>query len=175
MQFSCRACLAKEFFGGLMTAFHLTTSLLGLGLALVIVLLIRRDELYMRHALFWLLVALAAAVFGLWPRTLDWIGRWVGVQYSPALALLVGVIVLFIKALRADVANTRLETDLRYIQQSLALLEAEMAVLRTQGPTKPNAESSAPAPKGQNCTSTEHARVASSPLATQTWPAGNER
>lgn len=115
-----------------MAPFHLTTSLLGVGLALVIVVLIRRDELYIRHALFWLVVAAVAAVFGLWPRSLDGIGRLLGVQYSPALALLCGVIVLFVKALRADVANTRLETEMRHLQQSLALLEAEVAQLRHQ-------------------------------------------
>ncbi|THU02886.1 DUF2304 domain-containing protein [Lampropedia puyangensis] len=118
-----------------MAPFHLTTSLLGLGLAILIVLLIRRDDLYIRHALFWLAVAFAAAVLGVWPRILDGIGHVVGVQYSPALALLCGVIVLFIKALHADVVNTRLETDLRHIEQSVALLEAELAqfkVLRDQ-------------------------------------------
>ncbi|RMW98860.1 DUF2304 domain-containing protein [Allofranklinella schreckenbergeri] len=113
-----------------MAPFHLTTSLLGVGLAVAIVWLIRRDDLYIRHALFWFAVAAAAAVFGLWPRSLDWIGQWVGVQYSPALALLVGVIGLFLKALHMDVTNTRLEMELRYTQQSLALLEAEMATLR---------------------------------------------
>lgn len=113
-----------------MAPFHLTTSLLGVGLTFIIVLLIRRDDLYIRHALFWLVVALAAAGFGLWPRSLDGIGRLVGVQYSPALALLCGVIVLFIKALHADVTSTRLETDVRHLQQSVALLEAELALIR---------------------------------------------
>lgn len=145
-----------------MTAFHLTTSLLGLGLALAIVLLIRRDDLYIRHALFWLLVALAAAGFGLWPRSLDWIGRWVGVQYPPALALLVGMIVLFIKALHSDVVNTRLETDLRYLQQSTALLEAEMATLRAQGPAQHLAAGSSEskqAPHGTGSDTGEHAQT----------------
>lgn len=115
-----------------MAPFNLTTSLLGLGLALTIVLLIRRDDLYLRHGIFWLLVALAAACFGLWPRTLDWIGNLVGVRYSPALALLAAVIALLIKALHADVAQTRLETEIRYLQQSVALLESELNALTTR-------------------------------------------
>lgn len=115
-----------------MAPFYVTTSLLGVGLAVLIVRLIRRDDLYLRHALFWLGVAAAAALFGLWPRSLDAIGRLVGVQYSPALALLCGTVALFVKALYADVANSRLETDVRYLQQSVALLEAEIAQLRQE-------------------------------------------
>lgn len=115
-----------------MAPFHLTTSLLGIGLAVLIVWLIRRDDLYLRHALFWLTVAIAAAVFGVWPRSLDGIGQLVGVQYSPALALLCAVIVLLIKALHADVVNTRMETDLLHVQQSVALLEAELTQLRLE-------------------------------------------
>ena len=50
---------------------HLTTGLLGLALAALILLLLRRDHLYVMHALFWVLVAAAAAVLGLWPGLID--------------------------------------------------------------------------------------------------------
>lgn len=113
-----------------MAPFQITTSLLGVGLAVVIVLLIRRDDLYVRHALFWLCVAVLAAVLGVWPQSIDWMGMLVGVRYSPALVLLCAVIVLFVKALHADVVNTRLQTDMRHLQQTVALLEAERAGLR---------------------------------------------
>lgn len=113
-----------------MHAFQMTTSLLGLGLAVVIVWLIRRDDLYIRHALFWLFVAVLAAVLGLWPGSIDWMGDLVGIRYSPALILLCAVLVLFVKTLHTDVVNTRLEMELRHLKQSVALLEAERAGLR---------------------------------------------
>lgn len=130
-----------------MAPFNLTTSLLGLGLALAIVLLIRRDDLYLRHGIFWLLVALAAACFGLWPRSLDWIGNFVGVRYSPALALLAAVIALLIKALHADVTQTRLETEIRYLQQSVALLETELNALHARQSTPEIAQDRADKPE----------------------------
>ncbi|MFM8757362.1 MAG: hypothetical protein ACKODU_10170 [Limnohabitans sp.] len=38
----------------------------------------RRDHLYVYHAMFWLLVALLAAVLGLMPGTIDTLARWPG-------------------------------------------------------------------------------------------------
>ena len=68
-----------------MASLQLTTALMGLGLAALILLLVRRDRLYLMHGLFWVLVAALAAV------------------------------------------NTRIERDVRRLNQRLALLEAGAA------------------------------------------------
>ncbi|NWG73405.1 MAG: DUF2304 domain-containing protein [Rubrivivax sp.] len=107
-----------------MSALNVTTGLLGLALAAVIVLLLRRDHLYVMHALFWVVVAGVAVVLGLWPGLIDRLAAYTGIFYPPALLLLVGLIVLMIKALYADMLNTRLERDLRRLNQRVAMLEA---------------------------------------------------
>lgn len=104
---------------------HLTTGLLGFALAAVILLLLRRDHLYVMHGLFWVVVAAAAAVLGLWPGLIDRLAALVGISYPPALLLLAGLIVVFVKALHADMLNTRLERDLRRLNQRIAMLEAD--------------------------------------------------
>ena len=104
---------------------QITTSLLGLSLALIILHLLRRDHIYILHGLFWIVVALLAALPGLWPGLIDRAAAWIGIIYPPAALLLGAVVVLFVKSLYADITHTRLERQLRRLNQRIALLDAQ--------------------------------------------------
>lgn len=108
-----------------MANLQITTSLLGLGLALTILYLLRRDHIYILHALFWILIAVLAALLGLWPGLIDRAALWVGISYSPSALLLGAVVVLLIKSLYADITHTQLERQLRRLNQRVALLDAQ--------------------------------------------------
>lgn len=108
-----------------MTSLYITTAMLGLGLAVVILWLLRRDHLHVVHGLFWLSVASIAALLGVLPRLIDSLAKWAGIAYPPALLFLVGLMVLLVKALHADIMNTRVEREVRQLNQRLALLELE--------------------------------------------------
>lgn len=123
-----------------MPPLQITTALMGIGLAVLILYLIRRDHLYLMHGLFWVVVAAAAAVLGAWPGLIDRLARWTGFSYPPALLLLLACMVLVVKALHADMVNTRIERDVRRLNQRLALLEADLESVRQVG----SAESSNP-------------------------------
>ncbi|MBD9393505.1 MULTISPECIES: DUF2304 domain-containing protein [Acidovorax] len=113
-----------------MAPLQITTTLLGIGLAAVILLLVRRDHLYLLHGLFWILVAGAAAVLGVWPGLIDRLAVVVGISYPPALLLLVAVVIVLVKTLHTDIVNTRVERDVRRLNQRLAILEADNTALR---------------------------------------------
>ena len=121
-----------------MATLQMTTALLGLGLAAVILVLVRRDHLYVLHGLFWVVVAAAAALLVAWPGLIDRLALMAGISYPPALLLLGVAIVLLIKALHADMLNTRIERDVRRLNQRLALLEADYR-LSQQSPAMPPA------------------------------------
>jgi hypothetical protein len=108
-----------------MANLQITTSLLGLGLALIILHLLRRDHIYILHALFWIVIAALAALLGLWPGLIDRVAGWIGISYPPAALLLGAVLVLFIKSLHADITHTRLERQLRRLNQRIALMDAQ--------------------------------------------------
>lgn len=99
--------------------------MLGIGLAVLILYLVRRDHLYLLHGLFWVAVAILAAVLGAWPGLIDSLARLAGISYPPALLLLMAAVVLLVKALHADMVNTRIERDVRRLNQRLAIMEAE--------------------------------------------------
>jgi hypothetical protein len=108
-----------------MPSLQITTSLLGLGLAVLILHLLRRDHIYILHALFWIGIAALAALLGLWPGLIDRIAGWVGISYPPAALLLGAVVVLLVKSLYADITHTQLERQLRRLNQRMALLDAQ--------------------------------------------------
>lgn len=108
-----------------MASLQLTTTLLGIGLSAAILVLLRRDHLHPVYGVFWLIAAGVAAVLGLWPGSIDYIGKLAGIAYSPALLLLGAVIVLLIKSLHADIVNTRIERQVRRLNQRLAMYELD--------------------------------------------------
>jgi hypothetical protein len=108
-----------------MKDYHLTVLVVGIGLAGGILYLVRRDHIYIRQGMFWITVALVTLAFAFWPTLIDLVGGALGIAYPPTLLLLAAIIVLVIKALYADIALTKVNRDLRRLNQRMALLEAE--------------------------------------------------
>ena len=111
-----------------MKDYHLTVLVVGIGLAGGILYLVRRDHIYIRQGMFWITVALVTLAFAFWPTLIDLVGGALGIAYPPTLLLLAAIIVLVIKALYADIALTKVNRDLRRLNQRMALLEAEHPV-----------------------------------------------
>lgn len=112
-----------------MANLQMTTGLLGLSLAVLILHLLRRDHIYILHGLFWIVIAALAALLGLWPGLIDRAAGWIGISYPPAALLLGAVVVLFIKSLYADITHTRLERQVRRLNQRIALLDVQGSTL----------------------------------------------
>ena len=99
---------------------------MGAGLAVVILLLLRRDHLYVLYALFWLVVAAVALVLGLWPGVMDWLAAHLGITYPPALLLLCGLLAVLLKVLHLDLLHTHQERQIRRLNQRIAMLELQL-------------------------------------------------
>lgn len=108
-----------------MRDYHVTVLITGIGLAAAIMYLVRRDHLYIRQGLFWIVAAFATLAFAIWPYLIDTLGALLGIAYPPTLLFLAAILVLVVKALFADIALTKLRRDLRRLNQRIALLEAE--------------------------------------------------
>ena len=109
-----------------MTSLDFTTAVLGLGLAAAIMWLLRRDHLHLSHGLFWLVVAVVAAALGVWPGLIDKAAALTGIVYPPALLLLISVVMLLLKILHTDILNTRIERQVKRLNQRLAIYELEL-------------------------------------------------
>lgn len=108
-----------------MKSYQITVLVMAIGLAVGILYLVRRDHIYIRQGLFWIVVAVLSLGLGVWPTFIDLAGEVLGIAYPPTLLFLVAIIVLMLKGLVGDIALTRMRRDMRRLNQRVALLEAE--------------------------------------------------
>jgi hypothetical protein len=135
-----------------MKTYHLVVLIMGIGMAVGILYLVRRDHLYIRQGVFWILIAAVSFLFGIWPYLIDTLGAAFGVAYPPTLLLLVAILVLIMKALLGDIALTKVRRDMRRLNQRMALLEADHPVTRSldgaaNDASKDTAVSASPEPR----------------------------
>ena len=115
--------------------YQLTSLAIGLVLAAVILLLVRRAHLHGPHALWWLGLAAAIILLGTWPRLTDLIAPYLGVSYPPIVAVLLGLGLMLLKMMSMDLHRSRQEQRIRCLAQRLAMLEAELAAVREKPST----------------------------------------
>ncbi len=111
-----------------MKSYHLAVLVMGIGLAIGILYLVRRDHLYIRQGVFWIAVAVLSFLFGIAPNIVDTLGGLLGIAYPPTLIFLVAIIVLIVKALFGDITLTQVRRDVRRLNQRIALLETDHPV-----------------------------------------------
>jgi hypothetical protein len=97
---------------------------IGVSVGVLILWLVRRDQLHGGYALWWIGMAGMVIVLGSWPRLIDTVAAELGVHYPPILALVLGFSLLLIKLLTMDVARSRQERQIRRLAQRVAMLES---------------------------------------------------
>jgi hypothetical protein len=109
---------------------QLTSAAISVLLAGAILYLVRRDHMHGSYALWWLAIAAAILLLGVFPPVIDWLGRVTGISYPPVLPIIVGIGMILIRMLRTDIDRSRQERQLRRLAQKLAILEQELGTLR---------------------------------------------
>jgi hypothetical protein len=109
---------------------QLTSAAISILLAGAILYLVRRDHMHGSYALWWLAIAAAILVLGVFPPVIDWLGEISGISYPPILPIIVGIGMILIRMLRTDIDRSRQERQLRRLAQKLAILEQELAGAR---------------------------------------------
>ncbi len=105
----------------------------------VVIELLRRRHLRERHAIWWFVAGLLALVAGIFPATLEWAARLVGIEVPLNLVFFVSIAILFLVCLQNSAELTKLESKTRTLAEKIAILELHI----TQGGLN------------QNCTQTD--------------------
>ena len=124
-----------------MITYQITSMAIGICLAAIILLLVRRDHLHGPYAIWWIGSAATVALLGLFPWLFDRLAALLGVSYPPILAIVLGFSLLLIKMLTMDLERSRQERLIRRLTQRLAMLEA-------QAPLSPDAATTPPSKPG---------------------------
>lgn len=106
-------------------SYSVTSLILGLAVAGIILLLVRRNHLHARFAIWWLAVAGASIMLGAFPQLINTVAKLLGVHYPPTLLMVVGLALVFIKMLTMDLNRSEQEQRLRRLTRRLALLEEQ--------------------------------------------------
>lgn len=122
-----------------MITYQITSMVIGVSLAAVILFLVRRDHLHGPYAIWWIGAAATVGALGFFPRLFDYLAVYLGVAYPPVLAILLGLGLLLVKILTMDLERSRQERLIRRLAQRLAMLEA-------RGPLPEPAEPAAETP-----------------------------
>lgn len=105
---------------------QITSAILGVLIAGAILFLVRRDHLHGPYALWWLGVAAATFVLGVFPKVVAWLGRETGIVYAPVLPIIIAVALILLRMLKLDIDRSRQERQMRRLTQKLAILEREL-------------------------------------------------
>lgn len=107
----------------------------------LILRLVRHRNLRSKYGLLWVAVGIALVPLALFPGFVDWAARSVGVLYQPTVIMLAAIGLLLLLAMHYSWELSRLEERSRTLAEEVALLRAEMDVLRNgqrPGRTPPN-------------------------------------
>jgi hypothetical protein len=104
----------------------IVTGTIGLLVAAMIILLMRKDRLHVTHGMGWIVVAAGFALLGFAPGIIDQVAIYFGVSYPPVLALTLGVAILVVKILLMDIERSRIELRNQRLVQRVAMLEADL-------------------------------------------------
>ncbi|MEP4485945.1 MAG: DUF2304 domain-containing protein [Halioglobus sp.] len=120
----------------------IVTGIIGLLVAIVIIVLMRKDSLHAQHGLGWIIVALGFALLGFSPEIVDAVAKYLGIAYPPVLALTLGIAILVVKILLMDIDRSRIEVRNQRLVQRVAMLEADLKKLNKSLNPQSNKESS---------------------------------
>jgi len=99
-------------------------------LVLVVVIeLLRRRRLRERHAIWWFVAGVLALIVSVFPGTLLWGSKLIGVEVPTNLIFFVSIAILFLVCLQASAELTELESKTRRLAEQTALLELRIEQL----------------------------------------------
>ena len=121
--------IAQSGPGSLSTTGHIFIAVAALVLLLFIGGLLRRHEIRSKYALIWTGAALVLGTLAVVPGVLDRVSDWVGIDYGPALFLLLAVGFLFLIVVDFSRELTKLDARTRTLAEEVAFLRTELDAL----------------------------------------------
>lgn len=105
------------------------TSIIGVTISGLILLLIRRDQLEASVGVAWILVAAGFCLLGFAPFLVDSLARLLNVAHAPSLAFSLALGAITLKLVYDDVQGSKLQITSKRLVQRLAILETRLREL----------------------------------------------
>ncbi len=116
--------------GGLQLRTQIFVILVGIGMLLFILNMVRRKQLREQYALLWLLSALVITLCAVFIRQVDRLSHLVGIHYPPAFLFLVAILLVLVIQFHLSTVISNLREQNKNLTQDLGILAAEVRELR---------------------------------------------
>ena len=115
-----------------LTKIQLITAAGAVGLAVLVLELVRRRRLSEEYSLLWVISTLVVAVLGFSPPILSAVTRALGIRYESSLVFFAGLAFGVVMLLYVSVRMSRLAQDQQAVVRELALLRSTVEELRDE-------------------------------------------
>ncbi len=105
------------------------TSIIGVTVSALILILIRRDQLEASVGVAWILVAAGFCLLGFAPFLVDSLARFLNVAHAPSLAFSLALGAITLKLVYDDVQRSKSQITSKRLVQRLAILETRLRQL----------------------------------------------
>lgn len=90
---------------------------------LYMIISIRKNKLSVSNSFLWIVFCIALLVLSIFPKSLDWLARLVGITYPPALFLTIAAVILF-------VINFSYSKKIEDLQKKVVDLAQELSIIK---------------------------------------------
>lgn len=108
------------------------SAIVGVSVGGMIIFLMQRDRLIVRHGLIWFLFSVSLILLGLFPTAIDILAGLFGIGYPPMLAIAIVLPLVILKVFLSDLALSKSEVRVARLVQRLAMVEADLKDLENR-------------------------------------------
>lgn len=105
-------------------------NLVFIGMSVIVILYmiisIRKNKLSVTNSFVWIIFCLVLLLLSIWPKSLDGLAKFLGIEYPPALFLTIAVVILFIM-------NFAYSKRIEELQKKVIDLAQELSILKSNG------------------------------------------
>ena len=84
---------------------------------------IKKNKLDVTQSFIWIIFCIVLLILSIWPKSLDWLARIIGVDYPPALFLTISSVILFIMNFIQSKKIVELEKKVIDLAQELSIIK----------------------------------------------------
>jgi len=106
------------------------STILSLGLIVVVLYSLRRAHIRVEYSVSWLAAGLVVYVLSQWGSALHWLGRWLGISYPPAVLASIAMCVFLMVLYRFSTIISHLRDNNIALAQKVAILDYQIRQLQ---------------------------------------------
>ena len=90
---------------------------------------IRNNKLSVYNSFIWVMFCFVLLILSIWPKSLDWLAKFINIDYPPALFLTIAVVILF-------VMNFNYSKKIEELQKKVINLGQELSIVKSSNKEK---------------------------------------